>query len=151
MRGLQAVTTITKMIVLIHSEPRMREVLKDCLVHLGGWQVLGVDSPLQGLEKAFYLQPDAIVFDISTFGMNFFTFLKRLREQPDTQLIPVVLIASGAKWFSLQNIQEFQSVWVIDDLFDPTRIPKQIAKFLDWDEEPTRMEIDDSDFIPDSQ
>lgn len=127
-------TVTTKTILLINSEPSVREVMDACLSHLGGWQVLSASSPSEGLQWALQDQPDAIVFDLSTFGMNFFTFLKKLRAQPGTQSIPVVLVATGAKWLNTEPFQAFQVAGVIEYSFDPTKLPQQIAKLLNWEE-----------------
>ena len=75
MRGRCGVVMITKTILLINSEPNVREVLQACLSHLGGWQVLSTGSPSEGLQLAARNQLDAILFDLSTFGMNFSIFL----------------------------------------------------------------------------
>lgn len=123
---------ITKTILLIHSEPTVQEVLQACLTHLGGWQVLSASSPVEGLQSAATNQPDAIVFDLSTFGMNFFTFLKRLRAQPTTQQIPVILIAVEAKWINIEPLKQFQIAGVIDYSVNPAKLPEQIATVLNW-------------------
>lgn len=133
----------TRTILLINSEPTVRELLQACLIHLGGWQVCGVNSPVAGLECATQAQPDAIVFDLSTFGMSFFTFLKRLRGHPMTQGIPVILIATGTKWLNIEPLQQFQLAGVIDYAGDPARLPQQIAQLLNWEEDLPTREIED--------
>lgn len=127
-------TMITKTILLINSEPNLREVVQACLIHLGGWQVLSAGSPSEGLQRAALEQPDAIIFDLSTFGMNFFTFSKRLRAQPVTQGIPLVLIAAEAKWLDTELFQQLQVAGVLEYSSDPAKLPKQIAQLLDWHE-----------------
>ena len=134
MRSLKVVTIITKKILLINNEPNVREVMEACLSHLGGWQVLGADSPSDGLQYAVQDQPDAILFDLSTFGMNFYTFLKKLRAEPATQDIPVVLVAAGIKWLNVEPFQNFQVAGVIDYSSDPTKLHNQIARLLNWGE-----------------
>jgi CheY-like chemotaxis protein len=128
------VTMLTKKILLINNEPNVREVVEACLSHLGGWQVLGANSPLDGLQCAVQDQPDAILFDLSTFGMNFYTFLKKLRSDPTTQTIPVVLVAPGTKWLNVEPFQQFQVAGVIEYSPDPTKLYSQIVKLLNWAE-----------------
>ena len=135
MKGLQVATITTKTILLINSESNVREVVEACLTHLGGWQILSTGSPSEGLRLAIQDQPDAIVFDLSTFGLDFYTFLKRLQAQPATQAIPVVLIATGTKWLNIKPLQRFQLAGVIDYSVDPTTLPQQIATLLNWDAE----------------
>lgn len=125
----------TRTILLINSEPNVREVVQACLTFLGGWQVSITHSPVDALQQALQQQPDAIVFDLSTFGMNFFTFLKRLRAQPATQSIPVVLITTGAKWLNIEPLEQFQLAGVIDYSTDPTSFPQQLSRLLKWDEQ----------------
>jgi CheY-like chemotaxis protein len=133
----------TKKILLINSDPSVREVMQACLSHIGGWQVCTTGSPTEGLKQASHDQADAIIFDLSTFGMTFLACLKQLRKQPETRSIPVVLIASGAKWLNIQLFQSLQVVGVIDDLSDPDQFSKQIATFLDWEKKPQRLETED--------
>lgn len=124
----------TRTILLIHSESTVREVLQACLSQLGGWNVYATGAPSEGLQRSIQDQPDAIVFDLSTSGMTFFTFLQRLRTQPATQHIPVVLISNGAKWLKIEHFPEFRLAGVIDYSFDPIKLPQQIATLLNWDE-----------------
>ena len=134
MRSLKVVTIITKKILLINNEPNVREVMEACLSHLGDWQVVGANSPSDGLQHAVQDQPDAILFDLSTFGMNFYTFLKKLRAEPATQDIPVVLVAAGIKWLNVEPFQHFQVAGVIDYSSDPAKLHNQIARLLNWGE-----------------
>jgi len=143
MRGRCGVVMITKTILLINSEPNVREVLQACLSHLGGWQILSTGSPSEGLQLAARNQLDAILFDLSTFGMNFSIFLKQLRSQPETQQIPVVLIAVEAKWLNVEPLKQFQIAGVVDYSREPAKLPQQIAKLLDWDEIPRIYELED--------
>lgn len=132
MRPGQEESVTSKTILLIHSEPTVQEVISAYLTHLGGWQVHNASSPLEGMYWAVQDRPDAIVFDLSTSGMNWFTFLKRLREQPTTYDIPVVLIAVEAKWLNTAPLHQFQVAGVIDYSSQPAQLPQQIATLLNW-------------------
>jgi CheY-like chemotaxis protein len=132
MRLGQEEAVTSKTILLIHSDPTVLEVLSACLTHLGGWQVCSAGSPLEGLYWALQERPDAIVFDLSTSGMNWFTFLQRLREQTPTDDIPLVLIAIEAKWLSTAPLHQFQVAGLIDYSAQPEQLPQQIATLLNW-------------------
>jgi len=136
------VIMITKKVLLIHSEPTVQEVLQACLTNLGGWQVLSVRSPLAGLQVAAQEQPDAIVFDLSTCGMNFFTFLKRLRSCSETHQIPIVLITVESKWLSQSALRPLQIAGVIDYSINPAELPRQIATLLNWEQASFTHELD---------
>lgn len=132
MWGLHLVTMITKTILLVNSEPNLREVEQNCLSLWGRWQVLTANSPVEGLQSALRDQPDAILFDMSTFGMNFLTFLHRLQAQSDTQDIPVVLIAAQTKWLDLELFQKLGCAGVVEYSSDPTQLHQEIATLLNW-------------------
>ncbi len=133
-----------KRILLIHSETSVQEVLHACLTYLGGWQVSNANSPLEGLYWAEQECPDAIVFDLSTSGMNWFTFLQRLRNHPTTCDIPVVLIAAEARWLNTAPLKHFQIAGVIDYSSQPAHLPQKIAILLNWANGEASIEASDS-------
>ena len=49
----------------------------------------------EGLEKVQQCRPDLIVTDSLMPGVDGFAFLRRLRENPATRLIPVIMLTSG--------------------------------------------------------
>ncbi|MEB3312509.1 MAG: hypothetical protein VKJ02_19965 [Snowella sp.] len=51
---------------------------------------------------------------------------------PETQNIPVILLAIGMKWFDFELPPEFQVAGVIND-HSVTEIPQKIAALLHWD------------------
>ncbi|MUG96050.1 response regulator [Scytonema sp. UIC 10036] len=122
----------TKTILLIDEEINVREVVELSLKDLAHWDVVTADSPLKGLQKAALIQPDAIVLDWSIGGMDSFMFLTILRNNLETQAIPVVLLSAKARWLDSQILRQYQIVGVILKPFDPVALPGQVAKLLGW-------------------
>ncbi|MCU0516976.1 MAG: response regulator [Oscillatoria sp. Prado101] len=120
-------------ILVIDDERYICEIVKLCLSDLGGWDVFTVNSPLEGLRRAADERPDAIVMDISMPEMDGFTFLERLRKNPDTQDIPVVLLTGNARWIDPQILRKYKIAGAIAKPFDAINLSAQIAKFLGWD------------------
>jgi CheY-like chemotaxis protein len=126
----------TKTILVINSESSIQEIMEAYLSHPRGWRVIKAASSLEGLDWAAQIQPDAILFDVATFGMNFFTFLKRLRSQEQNQHTPVILLAEK-RWLDDDLLQQFQIKGVIDYYCThAASIPQEIAQLLNWDEVP---------------
>ena len=123
----------SKTLLLINSEPNLREVVQACLMDLGGWEVLTAGSLLEGLRQAVLHPPDAIILELSRTGMDEFRVLEQLRAQPTTQTIPVVLLTARAKWLDSQLLQRYQVAGVIANSLDPAMLPVQVAKLLGWD------------------
>lgn len=124
--------TTTKTVLLIYGDPNIQEVMQAYLSDFGGWNVLSTQHPLTVFISAAQNQPDAILFDLSTYDMTFLTFLQHLRSQPATQDIPVILLAFGMKWFNFDLPPELQVAGVINDNRSADLL-QQIATLLNWD------------------
>lgn len=133
MKTLERVRMPVKTILVIEAQRAICEFVKLCLSDLGGWDVFAVNSPLEGLRTAALDRPDAIVLDISMPEMDGFTLLDRLRKNPDTQAIPVVLLSAKARWLDPQLLRKYQIAGALAKPFDPIKLSAQIAAFLGWD------------------
>ncbi|MHC0066927.1 response regulator [Nostoc sp. UIC 10890] len=133
MNMLLEVNITGKTILLIDDELNVREIVKFCLQDLAGWDVVTADSPLEGLQNAVRHSPDAIVLDISIRDMASFEFMSKLRNNPETQAIPVVLLSAKARWLDSQILQQYQVAGVILKPFNPVTLPAQVAQLLGWD------------------
>ncbi|MEH2115369.1 response regulator [Nostoc sp. C052] len=133
MNMLGEVNITGKTILLIDDELNVREIVKFCLQDLAGWNVLTADSPSEGLQNAVHHSPDAIVLDISIRDMASFEFMNKLRNNTETQTIPVVLLSAKARWLDSQILQKYQVAGVILKPFNPVTLPAQVAQLLGWD------------------
>jgi CheY-like chemotaxis protein len=140
MNATEVASMTTKTILLINSEPSVRELVQTCLNDWGGWLVLCASSLTTGLQRAVQDQPDAIVLDFSPARKDYVTFLQKLRAQPETQRIPVVVLTVGAKWLDSRWLQQLQVVGAIDYTSDPSKLSYQIAMLLNWEEQPQSNE-----------
>ncbi|MBE8992029.1 response regulator [Nostoc sp. LEGE 12450] len=119
--------------LLIDDELNVREIVKLCLQDLAGWNVVTADSPLEGLQSAVRDSPDAIVLDISIRDTASFELINKIRNDPETQAIPVVLLSAKVRWLNSQILRQYQVAGVILKPFDPVTLPAQIAILLGWD------------------
>ncbi|MGB8702037.1 MAG: response regulator [Thermosynechococcaceae cyanobacterium] len=123
----------TKRILVIDDESNIREIVGACLQRLGGWEVHAVSSGYEGLAIAQAEHPDAIVLDVMMPGMSGLTFLERLRVNPDTQSIPVVLLTANAYLTDPQTLSQLGVKVTIPKPFEPKALVRQMADALDWD------------------
>ena len=131
MKALEVAMT-TKLVLLVDNEANVREVVQACLQDLGGWDVQSVASVQEGLDTAVAVQPDAIVLDISMLEIDGLAFLQKLRANPITQLIPVVLLTAKARWFTPHQLQSFGVAGAIAKPFNPISLTNEIANALGW-------------------
>ncbi|MEG5170705.1 response regulator [Microcoleus sp. B3-D7] len=87
----------TKILLLIHKNQNIGEVIQACLTDLVGWKVEVATSTGEGLRQASFSQPDAIILDVAIGEIDGLLFLKQLKTQPETQGIPVLLVTLKAK------------------------------------------------------
>jgi CheY-like chemotaxis protein len=122
----------SKRILLVHGQRILRESLKTCLTYLGGWDVVAVSSPEQGLLYACHGKIDVVIFDISACGMNFFAFLKELRSELHNQQVPVVLTGEDVEYFDLDCFKNLGVAGILKVSGDPMALPNKIATMLGW-------------------
>ena len=118
-------------ILVVDDEQDVREVVKTTLEE-NGYQVLeatnGVEAYAAAAEAAVVEKPDLIVLDLMLPQMNGFDVLDKLKENPQTSYIPVVILtargqsqdesralASGATDYMTKP-------WSADELADRVRI-----------------------------
>ena len=97
-------------------------------LELDGFEVWSASSPLDGLRRIEKAQPDAILLDLQMPFVNGLGFLYRLRTNPETRDIPVVVI-TGNSAMKADTIAELADLGVevrfkpmeIRDLLDVTR------------------------------
>ncbi|BAZ10034.1 two-component response regulator [Calothrix sp. NIES-4071] len=135
---IKEVNITSKTILLIDDEVSVREIVGLCLKDLGGWDVVIADSLLDGLQKAELFKFDAVVLDLSIHAMNSFRFIDKLRNNPQFQAVPAVLL-SATRWIDPQILQRYQIAGVILKPFDPVTLSCDIAAILGW----KSMPIDD--------
>lgn len=122
-----------KKILVVDDEEVIREIVQSCLEDLGGWNVITAQSGQEALGKVMEEKPDAIILDVMMPGMNGLKFLQLLRENPENQSIPIILLTAKLEFTNLQQIINLDLAGVIPKPFDPYELVEKIATFLDFE------------------
>lgn len=85
-----------KKILIIEDEKSLVDVMRMKLRGLG-YEVDCAQNGEEGLEKAKEGKPDAILLDIIMPGMNGYEVLERLKADPETETIPVVILSNSGR------------------------------------------------------
>ena len=126
------VLAATKRILIVDDEDHVREVVQTCLETLGGWEVLPAKSALEGLSIVANEQLDAIVLDVQMPGMSGLSFLQRIRTNPQTQTLPVVLLTAHIDLTQPSLLTQLKIAKVIVKPFDSTLLHQQVAQAVGW-------------------
>lgn len=121
-----------KRILVIDNEPYIQEVTKICLETVAEWEVWTASSGQEGLSIAATQQPDAILLDVMMPDMDGLTTFQKLRANPATQAIPVILLTAKIQTSDRHRYAELGLSAAIAKPFNPLELADQIASFLGW-------------------
>jgi PAS domain S-box-containing protein len=80
-------------ILLLEDDPPTRELMQRTLAR-DGWRVTPAGDGLAGLARLAEFTPDLILLDLMMPGMDGFEFVLTLRNNPDWQDIPVIVVTA---------------------------------------------------------
>src|SRR6267142_4004926 len=84
---------ITGTILVADDQSSNRELLEELLT-TQGFRVIGVADGAAALEELSRVQADLVLLDVMMPGMNGFEVCERIKANPDTYLIPVIMITA---------------------------------------------------------
>lgn len=124
----------TRSILLIEHEADLREILGACLKELGGWHVILSNSIREGIQMCKQQKPSLILVDTSTPEMDALLFIEQLKTHSHDQSIPIFLISSRASLFTTEQLGEMGFAGAITKPFNPSTLPRYIARLMQWEE-----------------
>ncbi len=87
---------LMKTILVIEDEPTIRENILGIL-EINGFQVLGAEDGLAGVQQAKTYLPDLILCDILMPGIDGYGVLAALRKDTGTAMIPLIFLSAKAE------------------------------------------------------
>ncbi|MGD1865093.1 MAG: response regulator [Phormidesmis sp.] len=127
---MRKVAMATKRILIVDDDADIREATQLCLEITGQWEVLMAGNGPDGLAIAQLEKPTAILLDMMLPGMDGITILKKLRENPDTQEIPIIILTAKAQSSEKKVFDQLKVAAVITKPYDPMTISDEIASAL---------------------
>lgn len=122
----------SKRILLIDDEKSISLVIQVCLSQLANWTVLIANTSTEGLCQAEAEKPDAILLDLMMPEMDGFTVLKKLKENPETSDIPVILLTAKVQPAGYDQPEQSELAGILNKPFDPLTLADRISEILDW-------------------
>ncbi|MCZ7669997.1 MAG: response regulator [Chloroflexi bacterium] len=81
---------------MVDDELMTRQMLT-MLLGLGGFEAIEAENGLAALAQVAQHHPDAIILDVMMPGMDGITACKKLRANPATRAIPVIMLSGRAQ------------------------------------------------------
>jgi twitching motility two-component system response regulator PilH len=85
-------------VLLVEDSPAQQEMISRILKK-NGWRVIVANDGVEALQSLQKANPDLIVLDIVMPGMNGYEVCRRLKCDPKTQNVPVVMCSSKGEEF----------------------------------------------------
>lgn len=82
-------------ILVVDDDPNLRVLLRQMLV-LRGFEVVDAEDGEDALNVVKEAKPDAVVLDVMMPIMDGITVCKRLRSQPETAQLPIIMLSGKA-------------------------------------------------------
>jgi adenylate cyclase len=79
--------------------------LLDAILGPRGYQLVTADSGTAGLEAVHREQPDLVMLDIVMPGLNGYDVCRRLRDDPATRFLPIVMITASGDQERVQALE----------------------------------------------
>ena len=124
---------INRTILIVDDEDHLRELVQLCLEDLAGWPTLTAASGKECLKILETERPGAILLDVSMPQMDGFAVYERLRSDPKTQSIPVILLTAKVLPSDRAKFEKMGVAGVITKPIEATTLTQEIAEILGWE------------------
>ncbi len=110
-----------KTVLVVDDEASMR---KSIIVALNakGYKTLEAEDGMEGFSLAAAEQPDLVITDVNMDNMNGFMMVEQLRDNPDTSLIPVIMMTGAAQgagaWEASTDIEYLEKGFTMSKLIE---------------------------------
>jgi CheY-like chemotaxis protein len=121
-----------KRVMVVDDEDHIREVAQVCLEMVGGWEVVTAASGSEALARAGAERPDVILLDVMMPDMDGPATFEKLRANPATQDIPVILLTAKVQASDRARFDHLGVSGLISKPFDPMSLADEVASRLGW-------------------
>ncbi len=118
-----------KKVLVIDDERALAELLQVNL-ELEGFVVSKAYSGIEGLNKLPTEKPDIIMLDVRMPGLDGFEICRRLKADPATKDIPVIMLSAFAQQTDIQKGMDAGATDYVKKPFDVVKVVDLIKKIL---------------------
>lgn len=118
-----------KKVLVVDDEIYIVHIL-DFSLGMEGYTVITALNGEQALDKAAAELPDLIVIDIMMPKLDGFTVCQRLKADPKTKDIPVILISANGRPVDAKRALELGAVETISKPFSPRKLAVTVKRIL---------------------
>jgi two-component system alkaline phosphatase synthesis response regulator PhoP len=118
-----------KKILVIEDDPAISRLVDYSLRH-EGYEVIPATNGLEGIRKAHDEGPDLVILDVMLPGLDGFEICHRLRAEPDTARLPILMFSAKAQEIDKNTGLKVGADDYLPKPASPTEIVNRVAKLL---------------------
>lgn len=118
-----------KRILYLEDDRDIRLIAHLALTTLGGFEVLACESGAQALDAGPAFAPQLMLFDVMLPHMDGLETLRRMREIPQMQAVPVVFMTAKVQDREIAEYRRLGAIGVISKPFDSNTLADQLHSF----------------------
>jgi CheY-like chemotaxis protein len=116
-------------VMVVDDEPDIRRLVCFSLGRHGFETVEACDG-MSAVSMAADVQPDLILMDVMMPVLNGFDAVRKLKENPDTAEIPVVMLSAKSQQYEQEAGLESGAARYICKPFTPAQLVEQVTSFM---------------------
>ena len=116
-------------ILVVDDEPYMIRLLQHH-VERAGYRMVKATNGREALERVRDSSPQLVLMDVMMPEMNGLTVLARLRADPATQKLPVIIMTANAQRFTREEAEAAGVSAFLTKPFSPTQLMSEIRRQL---------------------
>lgn len=121
---------MAKKILIIEDDPIGLELIEYTLQQ-EGYETLTALNGVEGLAKAKDEKPDLVVLDVMLPGLDGFEVCHRLRAEPETARLPILMLSAKAREVDLDTGRRMGATIYLTKPMDPSALVVQVGTLLE--------------------
>ena len=113
-------------ICYVEDDADIQRIVRLSLEKVGKMTVEVIGDPLAAIDAMIAFRPDLVMLDWMMPGMDGPTLLRKMRDTPATQALPVVFITARASARELEELRGLGAAGTISKPFSPKDLPDQL-------------------------
>jgi len=117
-----------KKVLIVDDDPLLRKLIR---VTLRAYEVIEGSNGIEALEKVASEKPGLILLDVMMPKMNGFEVIRRLKVDPTTAEIPIVLLTARGDRDTLEQGEAAGVIAYITKPFSPRVLAERVAEIME--------------------
>lgn len=119
-----------KRILIVEDNPLGLELIEYTLQQ-EGYETLTASNGVEGLAKAKDEKPDLVVLDVMLPGLDGFEVCHRLRAEPETARLPILMLSAKARRGDIDTGRRVGANIYLTKPLDPSALVQQVGTLLE--------------------